>query len=124
MNVRDRKFLENLISKYSKKELSKNILYPLIDDAFSTIDILKGMEVMLTGKITMLEITQQFEYEFAKYILNAAGINVKVKPIQSSESPSVIVRPRSSILRSVHNKVLPLWEDAIERYVKDVQGIK
>ena len=68
MNVKDKKFLENLISKYSKKELSKNILYPLIDDAFLTIDILKGIEVMLTGKITMLEITQQFEYEFAKYI--------------------------------------------------------
>ena len=68
MNVKDKKFLENLISKYSKKELSKNILYPLIDDAFLTIDILKGIEVMLTGKITMLEITQQFECEFAKYI--------------------------------------------------------
>ena len=27
MNVKDKKFLENLISKYSKKELSKNILF-------------------------------------------------------------------------------------------------
>ena len=68
MNIRDKKFLENLINKYSKKKLSNKIIYPLIDDAFSSVDIYKGIEVLLNGQLTMSEITQEFEYEFAKYI--------------------------------------------------------
>ena len=47
----------------SSQPISKTIL---VNDYFLTIDILKGIEVMLTGKITMLEITQQFEYEFGQ----------------------------------------------------------
>ena len=68
MNFKDKKFLENLINRYSKNNLSRNIKYPLIDNAFSTADILKGIEVLLSGQLTMSEITQKFEYEFAKYI--------------------------------------------------------
>jgi hypothetical protein len=45
MNIKDKKFLENLISKYSKKNLSKKIIYPLIDDALSSVDICKGIAV-------------------------------------------------------------------------------
>ena len=93
MNVKDKKFLENLISKYSKKELSKNILYPLIDEAFSTIDILKGIEVMLTGKITMLEITQQFECEFAKYIGSKYALMVNSGSSANLLALSILTNP-------------------------------
>ena len=44
-----------------------------------TNDILKGIEVMLTGKITMLEITQQFEYEFAKIYWKKVCVNGKFR---------------------------------------------
>ena len=63
MNIKDKKLLENLISKYSKKNLSKKIIYPLIDEAFSSVDICKGIEVLLSGQLTMSEITREFEYE-------------------------------------------------------------
>ena len=68
MNFKDKKFIENLINKYSKKNLSKNIAYPLIDDAFTTADICKGVEVLLSRQLTMSEITKEFEYEFAQYV--------------------------------------------------------
>ena len=61
MNFKDKKFLENLINRYSKNNLSRNIKYPFIDNAFSTADILKGIEVLLSGQLTMSEITQKFE---------------------------------------------------------------
>ena len=32
MNFKDKKFLENLINRYSKNNLSRNIKYPLIDN--------------------------------------------------------------------------------------------
>ena len=41
MNFKDKKFLENLINKYSEKN-SNNISYPLIDDVFSIADSYKG----------------------------------------------------------------------------------
>ena len=63
----------NLIHKHlerflnlSKNSKSKN--YSLLDDAFSNEDIIAGIDVLLSKKITMGEITYNFEKQFAKYI--------------------------------------------------------
>ena len=58
-------FINKLIKKEQKS--SKNI-YRLSPDSFSNEDIIKGIEVLLTKKITMAEITIKFEKEFAKFI--------------------------------------------------------
>ena len=121
-------FVEKMLT-LSKRKLDISIVNDQFTSPTYVVDLAKAIYNLLEKKspFGVYHITNKGScswYEFAKYILNAAGINVKVKPIQSSESPSVIVRPRSSILRSVHNNILPPWEDAIERYVKDVQGIK
>ena len=121
MNVKDKKFLENLISKYSKKELSKNILYPLIDDAFSTIDILKGIEVMLTGKITMLEITQQFEYEFAKHIGRKYALMVNSGSSANLISAFALVNPRKkNFLKRNDEFLIPVlcWPTSLWPFVQ------
>lgn len=68
MNFTDKKNLEKLINKYLKVNISKNIKYPLTDNSLLTIDILKGVEVLLSKQLTMSKITQEFEREFAKYI--------------------------------------------------------
>lgn len=60
-------FLKKLIEKYSKKKFSDQS-YPLLENAFTTEDITKGIEVILSKKITMSEITREFEYEFSKYV--------------------------------------------------------
>ncbi len=65
MKKSDKKFINRLIKK--EKKSSKNI-YPLSPDSFSNEDIIKGIEVLLTKKITMSEITKKFEKEFAKFI--------------------------------------------------------
>ncbi len=67
MNYKDKKFLESIINRNSKKNIRKNI-YPLIEKAFSKTDICKGIEVLLSEQLTMSEITKEFEYEFARYI--------------------------------------------------------
>ena len=58
-------FINRLIRKEQKS--SKNI-YRLSPDSFSNEDIIKGIEVLLSKKITMSEITKKFEKEFAKFI--------------------------------------------------------
>tara|TARA_B100000965_G_scaffold227596_1_gene190494 strand:+ start:165 stop:1394 length:1230 start_codon:yes stop_codon:yes gene_type:complete len=65
MKKSDKKFINKLIKKDKKN--SKNI-YPLSPNSFSNEDIIKGIEVLLTKKITMSEITKKFEKEFAKFI--------------------------------------------------------
>tara|TARA_B100000900_G_scaffold212939_1_gene180457 strand:- start:2682 stop:3929 length:1248 start_codon:yes stop_codon:yes gene_type:complete len=60
--------INKLIDFYSKKNLNKNFQYSLLDNAFSNEDIIKGIEVLISKKITMGEITRRFEYEFAKYL--------------------------------------------------------
>ena len=60
--------------------------------------------------------------EFAEKIFNVAGMDVKVNHITSAEYPTKAVRPKNSRLskdKLVENgfKRLPMWDDAVERYV-------
>ena len=65
MNSKNLNLLNKLIDKNTKKE--KNI-YQLSPNSFSNNDIIKGIKVLLSKKITMGEITKKFEKEFAKFI--------------------------------------------------------
>ena len=67
MKKSEKKFLENLIKKYSKKR-DKISSYPLTSFPFESKDMIQGAETLLKGKITMSDITRKFEYEFAKFL--------------------------------------------------------
>ena len=68
MKKKEKIFFENLLKRYSKKKLSHKFRYSLLENAFSSDDILSGIEVLLSSRITMSEITEKFQYEFAKYV--------------------------------------------------------
>lgn len=65
-------------------------------------------------------------YEFAKEIFRAAGMdNVSVTPVKSGEFPVKAKRPKNSRMskeKLVANgfSLLPAWQDAVERYIKEV----
>ena len=65
MKLLEKKIINKLIKK-EKKNFKDN--YPLSPNSFSNEDIIKGIEVLLTKRITMSEITKKFEKEFAKFI--------------------------------------------------------
>ena len=65
ISKKDTIYLEGLIKKYEK--LNQNI-FPLLEKGFTSLDILKGIEVLLSKKITMSNITRKFENEFGKFI--------------------------------------------------------
>ncbi len=82
----DLKSLEKKISNYIKKNSPQNLKeYKLLDDAFSPEDIIQGIKVLLSKKITMGEITREFEYEFAKFL------NVKYALMVNSGSSANLI---------------------------------
>ena len=62
------KFLEKLVKKFSDSSPSETKKYPLLEKGFTTQDIMKGLEVLLSQKITMSDLTKKFENEFAKFV--------------------------------------------------------
>ena len=65
MLKKDYQYLNNLIDKNKKKE--KNI-YQLSPNSFSNKDMIEGIKVLLSKKITMSNIAKKFEKKFAKFI--------------------------------------------------------
>jgi len=64
-------------------------------------------------------------YEFAFLIFKKAGIDIKVNPISSSEYPAKAKRPLNSRLSKENLDKngfmrLPNWEDALDRYLKEI----
>lgn len=67
--------------------------------------------------------------EFAEYIFNTAGMDVIVNPIPTSEYPKPATRPTNSCLSKsclIENdfNLLPTWQDAIDRYLKELNIVK
>ena len=61
-------------------------------------------------------------YEFAKEIFRQAGMDVEVRPVTSDEFPSKAKRPHNSRiskekLTEAGFERLPVWQDALERYL-------
>ena len=68
LNKTEIKFLKNVINKYALKARLSKFVHPLHNNAFSNEDILNGVEVLLSQKMTMSSITKEFETKFAKFI--------------------------------------------------------
>tara|TARA_B100001063_G_C16761210_1_gene556044 strand:+ start:1036 stop:2277 length:1242 start_codon:yes stop_codon:yes gene_type:complete len=68
ISKKDAKFLENLINKLGNTKTKKINHYPLLEKGFTTDDIMRGVEVLLSRKITMSEITKKFEYNFSNFV--------------------------------------------------------
>ena len=67
MKSSEKNFIKNLIKKNQiKNDITRS--YPLAGDSFETDDLMSGLKVLLSGRLTMSHITKKFEKEFAKYV--------------------------------------------------------
>ena len=60
MNLKEQNYLTKLLVKYSKKSSSKKMRYALSPNSFSNKDIIEGIKVLLSKRITMGKITKRF----------------------------------------------------------------
>ncbi len=68
ISKKDTKFLESLINKFSSSKIDKVNRYPLLEKGFTNDDIMRGIEVLLSRKLTMSDITKKFELTFSKFV--------------------------------------------------------
>lgn len=64
-------------------------------------------------------------HQFAEKIFETAGLTVSVNPVSTAEYPTKAPRPKNSRLSKVKLEDagfgrLPSWEDALERYLRDI----
>ena len=97
INAKEQKFLNNLINKHHKISSNNKLSYSLLENAFSNTDIISGIKVLLSKKITMSSITQKFEYEFAKFVGSKHDGQYPVTSVvPSPKTPAAISVPAPS----------------------------
>ncbi len=68
ISKKEKKFLESLIKKVGQTKIEKENQYPLLEKGFTADDIMRGIEVLLSRKITMSDITKKFEHYFSRFV--------------------------------------------------------
>lgn len=63
-------------------------------------------------------------FEFAKKILEIKGIAAEVIPISHIDLPTQVKRPLWSPLKSIKGIDMPYWEDALYRFLQEIEFIK
>ena len=94
MNSLEKKFLEKIIKKNRKVNYSDR-QFPLIDDAFEISDLMSGVDVLLKGKITMSEVTKNFEKQFSRYVGSKYALMVNSGSSANLLSMFSLVNPKN-----------------------------
>ena len=68
LSTKEANSLKKILKKNNFSVGSDKLNYPLLENGFSDEDIIKGVEILLTKKITMGDITKKFEIEFANFL--------------------------------------------------------
>ena len=97
MQKKDLKFLELLIEKYNKTDKSDKIRYPLLEKGFTSEDVMRGIEVLLSRNITMSNITKRFELEFAKFVGSKFALMVNSGSSANLLAAFALVNPKKKI---------------------------
>jgi len=88
------------------------------------------LELVKTGALGVYHITNQGGvswYEFARFIIQEAGLDVAIVPVSSAEFPRPARRPQNSTLdpfplRETIGRLLPPWQDAVGEYLQALKS--
>lgn len=124
-------FIKTML-RLSKEKKELNIINDQLGSPTYTYDLSKLLvDLIETDKYGIYHGTNEgicTWYEFAKKIFELSKIMTTVHPILSAEYPMKAKRPNNSVLskESLYSngfKGLPYWEDALKRYLKEIEVI-
>ncbi len=108
----------------------------VINDQFGsptyTVDLAQKIPLLIMGDFRgtyhMTNDGYTTWYEFAKYIFKVIGNDVKLNKITTKDYPTTAKRPNNSQLdKTKFNEklsLMPRWEDAVNRYLKELEVLK
>jgi len=94
ISKKDAKLLEKLIDKFHDSKNKKTFQFPLLEKGFTNEDIFKGIEVLLSRKLTMSEITKKFESAFAKFVGSKYALMVNSGSSANLLSAFALINPK------------------------------
>ncbi|QWB95441.1 dTDP-4-dehydrorhamnose reductase [Mycoplasmatota bacterium] len=120
------------ILKLSKEKNKLNIVSDQIGSPTYTYDLSKLIVDMIeTDKYGVYHATNEgicSWFEFAKKIFEFSNIDINLNAISTNQYPTIAKRPRNSVMSKknlIANgfKPLPSWQDALKRYLKEIEVI-
>ncbi|MBN1075627.1 dTDP-4-dehydrorhamnose reductase [Clostridium botulinum] len=123
-------FINTMLRLGSEKEIL-NVVCDQIGSPTYTADLAPLLcEMAVSEKYGIYHATNEGTCswaELAKEIMTKAKLNCKINSISTSEYPTKAVRPLNSRLSKkslIYNgfKILPLWKDALNRYLIEIKG--
>lgn len=124
-------FIKTML-KLAKERDSLTVVDDQIGSPTYTADLSKLLVSMIqTDKYGRYHATNEGYcswYEFAKEIFKVAGVDIDVKPVDSSAYPAKAKRPANSRMEKskldeMGFKRLPSWQDATRRYIEELQKL-
>lgn len=126
--INGKNFVKTMIN-LSKNHSQISVVNDQIGSPTYTCDLAKLVaDMIVTDKYGVYHVTNEgicSWYDFAVEIFKQSNIDVNVKPVDSSEFPTVAKRPKNS--RMDKSKLdengfsrLPKWQDALQRYLKEL----
>ena len=123
-------FIKTML-KLSKTKTELNIINDQIGRPTYTVDLAKLIcDMMITNKYGLYHVSNEGKfiswYDFAKEIFNQANINIKINSITTKEYNNPTPRPKNSRLdtskiKNNNFQLLPDWQNALKRYLQEVQ---
>jgi len=77
----------------AKKAQTKKMRYALSPNSFSNKDIVEGIKILLSKRITMGKITKRFKKEFAKFIGSKYALMVNSRSFANLLATFAMVNP-------------------------------
>ncbi len=120
-------FVETII-KAGKEKGELNVVNEIMMSPTSTYEVAKIIFAIIqknpvAGIYHAVNSGQASWYEFAKAIIEMAGVAAKVNPVPSSAYPTLALRPTFSVLNNAKlSKItgpIPHWTEALDQYLKD-----
>ena len=124
-------FIKTMI-KLGKEKNELNIVFDQIGSPTYTHDLSKLIVDMIeTDKYGIYQATNDGVcswFEFAQKIFEFSNIDISLNPILTEQYPTKAKRPRNSVMSKknlIDNgfELLPSWQDALKRYLKEIEII-
>lgn len=118
-------FVETMI-RLAKEKGEVRVVNDQVLTPTYTVDIAARLkDILKTKNYGLYHLTSEGQcswYQFAKKIFELTGLKVKCQPVNSKQFPTRAQRPKFSVLankklKTLKFKPMPLWNDALKRYL-------